>query len=259
MIVSATRNLLLKYVGPVGSTTDAEFLAALNQVRRRFFDSGKWNGLELEVDVTPVSDIVTLPDTCEAVLGAQFDDRPVTVFSRYLEFLPGGPGEVTAPLGGAAALIVKNAFRDGDGAGFSSRFHFEGEAALALLGDADRKSLMGMVVEVRFLCPDEKLVIWVSGRTSCGDRYYSTSVELTDTSLDYDYGGVPETAPEELRERLDSFGRAMVEAIEERVRDLDHQIFTDLEEEYEYQTSEKNVQELSEANEWLYDENGSLI
>jgi hypothetical protein len=147
----------------------------------------------------------------------------------------------------------------GDGAGFSSRFHFEGEAALALLGDADRKSLMGMVVEVRFLCPDEKLVIWVSGRTSCGDRYYSTSVELTDTSLDYDYGGVPETAPEELRERLDSFGRAMVEAIEERVRDLDHQIFTDLEEEYEYQTSEKNVQELSEANEWLYGENGSLI
>jgi len=104
MTVSAIRNLLLKYVGPAG-TTNAEFLASLNQVRRRFFDSGKWNGLELEVDVVPVSEIVILPASCEAVLGAQFDGRPVTVFSRYLEFLPGGPGEITAPQGGAAALI----------------------------------------------------------------------------------------------------------------------------------------------------------
>lgn len=42
-------------------------------------------------------------------------------------------------------------------------------------------------------------------------------------------------------------------------RDCMHWIYKTLEKEYEYQTSEEQVSETSEANEWEYDENGDMI
>lgn len=104
MTVAQARTLFLRYVGPAG-TSNADFLAALNHLRKRFFDSGKWKGLTLEITITPASGVVTLPDTCESILGAQFDDRPVVVFGRYHEFQPGGPGEIDAANQGVPALI----------------------------------------------------------------------------------------------------------------------------------------------------------
>ena len=104
MTVSSARSLLLQYVGPDG-TTNAAFLAALNQLRKRLFDSGKWKDLTLEVTVVPVAGIVTLPATCESVLGAQANDCPVPVFDKLHPFQPGGPGHVDPLQGGTVALI----------------------------------------------------------------------------------------------------------------------------------------------------------
>jgi hypothetical protein len=107
MTVSQARELLLRYVGPLDSTTDLDFLKALNHLRRRFFDSGKWNGLVVDVEVlVPDGDAeFLLPQECESVLGAQIEGRPVVVFGRYHEFQPGGPGEVGDAGAGALALV----------------------------------------------------------------------------------------------------------------------------------------------------------
>jgi hypothetical protein len=107
MTVAEARELFLRYVGPLDSTTDADFLRALNHLRRRFFDSGKWNGLVTEVELQIYGDDVdfTLPPYCESVLGAQVEGRPVVVFGRYHEYLPGGPGEITDANSGTLALI----------------------------------------------------------------------------------------------------------------------------------------------------------
>lgn len=107
MTVSEARDLLLRYVGPLDSTSDLEFLTALNHLRKRFFDSGKWSGLvsEVEVPLSSSESVVTLPNDCESVLAAQVDDRPVVVFGRYHEFQPGGPGEIGDRGAGAEALI----------------------------------------------------------------------------------------------------------------------------------------------------------
>lgn len=95
MTVSEAQELFLRYVGPL-DTDEAVFLAALNHLRKRFFDSGKWKGLKVEVEVTPVAGVITLPEDCESVLGAQINGAPVVVFGEYHEFLPGGPGELGA-------------------------------------------------------------------------------------------------------------------------------------------------------------------
>jgi hypothetical protein len=95
MTVSDARSLLLKYVGPLDSTSDSEFLSSLNHLRKRFYDSGKWVGLIGEADVylAENEDSFTLPDDCESVLGAQAEGRPILVFGQMHEFLPGGPGD----------------------------------------------------------------------------------------------------------------------------------------------------------------------
>lgn len=107
MTVAEARDLFLRYVGPLDSTTDADFLRALNHLRRRFFDSGKWNGLvvETELQILGTDFDFTLPPHCESVLGAQVDGRPVVVFGRYHEYVPGGPGELTETGAATIALI----------------------------------------------------------------------------------------------------------------------------------------------------------
>lgn len=108
MTVAQARTILLRYVGPVAETSNGTFLSALNQLRERLFTTGRWKGLILEVEVTPVNNVVTLPNTCEAVLGAQVDDRPVVVFGSMHEFLPNGPGEVTEERFRSTLALVDN-------------------------------------------------------------------------------------------------------------------------------------------------------
>jgi len=112
MLVSDARSLLLKYVGPLGATPYPEFLSTLNQLRKRFFDSGKWNGLVIERVLTTTSHVFTLPTDCESILGAQIEGRPVVVYSRYHEYLPGGPGEVTATSGASILAIIDQGDRE---------------------------------------------------------------------------------------------------------------------------------------------------
>lgn len=107
MTVSEARQLFLRYVGPLDSTSDSTFLTSLNHIRKRFFDSGKWNGLltEIEVPVSGVEHLLILPDDCESVLGAQIDGKPVVIFGRHHEYLPGGPGEIVDSGAAVMALV----------------------------------------------------------------------------------------------------------------------------------------------------------
>jgi len=135
MTVLEARNLLLRYVGPLDSTTDIDFLKALNQLRRRFFDSGKWNGLvvETEVTVSGVEYVFILPDNCESILGAQINGKPVVVFGRYHEYLPGGPGEIVDS-GGAAQAIVD-----------------QGDRCYKVLGKGDRDVTLRLTCKRRYV------------------------------------------------------------------------------------------------------------
>ena len=90
-----------KYV-PNGATG---FTDECNDLMRRFFDSGKWNGLVTEIEVATPGALITLAAGYESILAAQLDGSPVSVYARYHEFLPGGPGEIENESGGVAFLI----------------------------------------------------------------------------------------------------------------------------------------------------------
>jgi hypothetical protein len=101
MTLSEASDAYSKYV-PNGSTG---FTDECNDLMQRFFNSGKWNGLVTEIEVADPGALITLEAGYESILAAQLDGTPVSVFGRYHEFLPGGPGEVENPSGGMAYLI----------------------------------------------------------------------------------------------------------------------------------------------------------
>jgi hypothetical protein len=134
MTVAEARDLLLRYVGPLDSTTDIDFIKALNQLRRRFFDSGKWKGMIVEVEdtVSGMEQTIILPDNCEAVLGAQIDGTPVVVFGRYHEYLPGGPGEIVDS--GAAVMALVD----------------QGDRCYKVVGKGDREITLRLTCKLRY-------------------------------------------------------------------------------------------------------------
>jgi hypothetical protein len=100
MTLSEASTAYSKYV-PNGTTG---FTDECNDLMRRFFNSGKWNGLVTEIEVANPGALITLAAGYESILAAQLDGNPVSVYGRYHEFLPGGPGEVENA-GGMAYLI----------------------------------------------------------------------------------------------------------------------------------------------------------
>lgn len=86
------RDALYKFVCP-SDANDPSFVAALNQVLDRIYNSGKWKRTEETVSVeVPDDGYIALPERYESVVAAAKDGRPVEVWSGEAEFNPGGPG-----------------------------------------------------------------------------------------------------------------------------------------------------------------------
>jgi hypothetical protein len=95
MTLAQARQLLHQHISPNGPD-DASVPGRINEACERFFVSGRWKGMLVEVDLDASQGYVTLPRRCEAILGITVDSAPRTPFSRWYSFVPGGPGQVTS-------------------------------------------------------------------------------------------------------------------------------------------------------------------
>jgi len=95
MTLAQARQLLHQHISPNGPD-DSAVPARINEVCERFFVSGRWKGMMVEVDLDATQGYVTLPRRCEAVLGVTVNKAPRTPFSRWYSFVPGGPGEISS-------------------------------------------------------------------------------------------------------------------------------------------------------------------
>lgn len=93
MILAQVRQTLHQHVSPDGPNS-ISVPSRINELGERFFVSGKWKGMLVEVDLDASEGYVTLPRRCESILGITVQKMPRTPFGRWYSFSPGGPGEV---------------------------------------------------------------------------------------------------------------------------------------------------------------------
>lgn len=93
MNLSQARETLHQHISPDGPSS-IQVPSRINEICERFFVSGKWKGMMVEVDLDASEGYVTLPRRCESILGITVQKTPRTPFGRWYSFLPGGPGEV---------------------------------------------------------------------------------------------------------------------------------------------------------------------
>ena len=105
MTLAQARQLLHQHISPNGPD-DALVPLRINEACERFFVSGRWKGMLVEVDLDASQGYVTLPRRCEAILGITVDKAPRTPFSRWYSFVPGGPGQVSNASHGGTDLIL---------------------------------------------------------------------------------------------------------------------------------------------------------
>jgi hypothetical protein len=105
MTLAQARQLLHQHISPDGPDSLA-VPGRINEICERFFVSGRWKGMIVEVDLDASQGYVTLPRRCEAVLGITVDKAPRTPFGRWYSFVPGGPGQVDSSSHCGADLIL---------------------------------------------------------------------------------------------------------------------------------------------------------
>lgn len=105
MTLSQARATLHQHISPDGPAA-ALVLSRINEVCERFFVSGRWKGMLVEVDLTVTDDYVTLPRRCESILGVSVEKAPVTPFGRWYSFVPGGPGQIDSSSYSGPDLIL---------------------------------------------------------------------------------------------------------------------------------------------------------
>jgi hypothetical protein len=93
MTLAQARQLLHPHISPDGPDS-AAVPSRINEICERFFVSGRWKGMIIEVDLDASQGYVTLPRRCEAVLGITVAKAPRTPFGRWYSFVPGGPGQL---------------------------------------------------------------------------------------------------------------------------------------------------------------------
>ncbi len=115
MTVDEVRILLWKYATTDPNDGDGQFLASLNQAAERIHSEGIWQGLKLQIDLSPYVDLadpdkglLTLPYEYEGVLAMQIDDSPVMIVDEAVEYTAGGYGERTG--GGGGGVVIDNGF-----------------------------------------------------------------------------------------------------------------------------------------------------
>lgn len=94
MTLAQYRQLLHQHISPNGPD-DALVPVRINEICERFFVSGRWKGMIVEVDLDASQGYLTLPRRCESILGITVQNAPKTLFSRWYSFVSGGPGQIT--------------------------------------------------------------------------------------------------------------------------------------------------------------------
>lgn len=105
MTLAQARQLLHQHISPDGPDS-ALVPARINEVCERFFVSGRWKGMLVEVDLDATQGYVTLPRRCEAILGVTVQKIPRTPFGRWYSFVSGGPGEITSAEYGGPDIVL---------------------------------------------------------------------------------------------------------------------------------------------------------
>jgi hypothetical protein len=105
MTLAQARQLLHQHISPDGPES-VMVPARINEVCERFFVSGRWKGMIVEVDLDASQGYVTLPRRCEAVLGITVAKAPRTPFGRWYCFVPGGPGQLDGSTYNGTDLVL---------------------------------------------------------------------------------------------------------------------------------------------------------
>ena len=100
--VASLQTALQAQLAPGDNT---ELLRLLNEADLRLLEFGRWRFTRSRLDLTPVSDVVTLPITHVAILGARVDELPVDIRAEEHEYVPGGIGQVDVGGSGSLRLI----------------------------------------------------------------------------------------------------------------------------------------------------------
>jgi hypothetical protein len=152
----------------------------------------------------------------------------------------------------------------GDGASFSCSFHIVEDNAKQFLSETDKTNLLRFWTELR-LDGHQVTDFHVEGNiTTSGSYSHENTMELEVSDYGLGAGWFNGNGSEKLDDRLLDFNSALDrDTIEKNIleyaRGLAREIYSDLEKEYEYLTSEENARESSLCNDYKYDEYGNLI
>lgn len=108
LTLSYARERLYKYVLPGDDLWNPEFLPALNEVRSRIINSGKWLKSSVVVDFASTTGYLALPLRCESILAVQIKDIPRSIEGRYYEYYSGGYGNLATTSG--LGMLIDDGF-----------------------------------------------------------------------------------------------------------------------------------------------------
>ena len=150
----------------------------------------------------------------------------------------------------------------GDGASFKCNYSFTGDEALQFLDQSDTDAFIVLCARFRFegeQLPKLHLTGSIDNRNNHHSHSNTMSIDYDRVELELPLDGVASELADAASEFEERVGYYPFKGILEAARDIAQDLYRSLEKEYEYQTSEEQVAETSEANDWLYDENGRII
>lgn len=143
----------------------------------------------------------------------------------------------------------------GDGASFTADFEYVGDAALKWLEPEDADTFTALKVALKMDGHDSNPELEIIGKITQSGHYCHENT----MGVSGDVYPVSDGPQDPIVEFIDSLSYNPLDAVLHKAKDLAQDIYSALNAEYDYQTSEENVAELSQANGWRYDENGDLI
>jgi hypothetical protein len=152
----------------------------------------------------------------------------------------------------------------GDGASFSCEFAFAGDDCKPFLSAKDWEDYVALRAEFRLAGATTTPTLELAGRIATRGRSsheYSMSLEDETSVLDpvivgESFDNLSDKAAEfETRDSINDAFNNILEA----ARALARKLYSALEKEYEWLTSDERIQETCTANEWLFDEDGRML
>lgn len=155
-------------------------------------------------------------------------------------------------------IMFSGFWSQGDGACFEAHLYFTGDKALRWLKPEDVERVRAHQVRARMdgLPVPE---VTISGKIYRSGYYFHENTMQIDAQITFDGNDL-----DHVYDYLDAAFQFdnddyPLDAILDYARHLACDIYSDLEKEYEYQTSEEHVAEMSHCNDWKYDEEGNRL